>query len=166
MLDPFTAQPTVVLGSTLIGAWLLAWLTGEALVLAARVTRRPFLRQVHEQCGRAWQLTLVATAELSAVAGAGLPRRVELPVRHALVITTIGAVSWLVAKALFLVEDSVLNRVRLDVRDKRRARRVRTQLGVLRRLTAVTISVIAIATILMTFSAMRTYGASVLASAG
>lgn len=166
MLDPFTAQPTVVLGSTLIGAWLLAWLTGEALVLAARVTRRPFLRQVHEQCGRAWQLTVVATAELSAVAGAGLPHRVELPVRHALVIATIGAVSWLVAKALFLVEDSVLHRVRLDVRDNRRARRVRTQLGVLRRLTAVTISVIAIATILMTFSAMRTYGASVLASAG
>ena len=166
MFDPLTAQPTVVLGSALLGALLLGWLTGRGLVLAARLAGRPSLRRVHDQCGRAWQLTLVATAELSAVAGAGLPDRVEQPLRHGLVILTIGAVSWLVAKVIFVVEDLVLNRVRVDVRDNRRARRVRTQLGVLRRLTAVAITVIAIAASLMTFDAMRTYGASVLASAG
>ncbi|MFL6108572.1 MAG: mechanosensitive ion channel family protein [Marmoricola sp.] len=166
MYDPLTAQPTVVLGSALIGALLLGWLTGVALVLGGRLARRPFLRRVHEQCGRAWQLTLVATAELSSVSGAGLADSVERGLRHGLVILTIGAVSWLVAKVLFVVEDTVLRRVRVDVRDNRRARRVRTQLSVIRRLTAVAITVIAIAASLMTFDAMRTYGASVLASAG
>jgi small-conductance mechanosensitive channel len=164
--DPLTAQPTLVLGCTLLGALLLGWLTGRVLVLVARMSRRPFLRRAHQQCGRAWQLTLVATGELSAITGAGLSDRLERPVRHALVILTIGAVSWLVAQVLFLVEDSVVQRVRVDVRDNRRARRVRTQLSVIRRLTAVAITVIAIAAVLMTFSTMRTYGASVLASAG
>ena len=39
--------------------------------------------------------------------------------------------------AAFLVEDSVMHRVKVDVRDNRRARRVRTQMGIIRRLTAV-----------------------------
>ena len=166
MFDPLTARPTLVLGGALVGALLLGWITGRSLVVAARLTGRGSLRRVHDQCGRAWQLTLVATAELSAVAGASLPDRVERPLRHGLVILTIGAVSWLVAQVLFVVEDTVLRRVRVDVRDNRRARRVRTQLSVLRRLTAVAVTVIAIAASLMTFDAMRTYGASVLASAG
>jgi small-conductance mechanosensitive channel len=166
LIDPLTAQPTLVLGGALLGALLLGWLTGRVLVSVARLSRRPFLRRAHEQCGRAWQVTLVVTFELSALSGAGLSDRVEEPLRHGLVILTIGAVSWLAAKVLFMVEDTVLQRVRVDVRDNRRARRVRTQLSVIRRLTAVAITVIAIAAVLMTFSTMRTYGASVLASAG
>ena len=62
-------------------------------------------------------------SELVAVSSAGLPVEVERPVRHALVIATIGAVSWLAASVAFLVEDSVLHRVKVDVRDNRRARR-------------------------------------------
>lgn len=166
MLDLLTARPTLVLGATLIGALALGWLTGRALLVSARLSRRPSLRRVHAQCHRAWQATLLATAELAALAGADLPDRVEPPVRHALVIATIASVSWLVAQVLFVVEDTVLRRVRVDVRDNRRARRVRTQLGVIRRLTAVAITVIAAAAVLMTFDTMRTYGASVLASAG
>jgi small-conductance mechanosensitive channel len=145
---------------------VLGRVTGWAVDLAARLTRRPFLRRAHEQCRGPWRATLVAVGELAAVGGAGLPADVEEPLHHALVIATIATVSWLVAAVVFLVEDAVLQRVRVDVRDNRRARRVRTQLSVLRRLTAVVITVIAAAAVLMTFDTMRTYGASVLASAG
>ncbi|WP_149751850.1 mechanosensitive ion channel family protein [Nocardioides antri] len=144
----------------------MGWLSGRALALAARVARRPFLLRAHERCHLAWLATLVSASELAAVGSAGLPLDVQRPVRHALVIATIGAVSWLVASVAFLVEDGVLRRVKVDVRDNRRARRVRTQLGIIRRLTAVLVTIIGLAAALMTFDTMRTYGASVLASAG
>jgi small-conductance mechanosensitive channel len=166
MLDLLTERTTLVLLGTLAGSVALAWLAGKALLVAAKATRRPFLRRAHRRCHTAFLATLVSMSEMSAVRSAGLPADVEDPLHHALVISTIGAVSWLVASIAFLVEDTVLNRVRLDVRDNRRARRVRTQLGIIRRLTAVLVTIVGIAAALMTFDTMRTYGASVLASAG
>jgi small-conductance mechanosensitive channel len=166
MLDLLTDRTTVVLLGTLAGALAIAWLSGKAVPIAARLTRRPFLLRVHDRCHKAWLATLVTVGLLSAVPNAGLSYGVERPLRHALVIATIGAVSWLVASVAFLVEDGVMNRVRIDVRDNRRARRMRTQMGIVRRLTAVLVTIIGVAAALMTFDTMRTYGASVLASAG
>ena len=166
MLDLLAERPILVPSGTLVAAIALAWLSGRALVLGARWARRPFLRRAHDRCHRAWLATLVAVSELSALHSAGLPAGVEQNVRHALVIATIGAVSWLIASVAFLIEDSVLRRVKVDVRDNRRARRVRTQMGVIRRLTAVIVAILGAAAALMTFDTMRTYGASVLASAG
>lgn len=165
-MTALTQQTFLVLAGTFVGALALSWTSARSVDLVARWTRRPGLRRVHQQCGPAWRATLVAVGELVAVSGADLPEDVEGPVRHALVVATIAAVSWLAARVVFLAEDTVLNRVRVDVRDNRRARRVRTQIATLRRLTAVIITVIALAAILMTFDTMRTYGASVLASAG
>lgn len=168
MLDALLVRPTFVLGGTLIGAVLLGWLSGRISIGIARVADRAYVRRFHDQCGRAWQATLVSLGELSALPAADLPRRVEEPMHHGFVIAAICSVSWLTARIIFVVEDSVLRRVKRDMRDSdnRRARKVRTQLATLRRLTAVVITVIAGAAVLMTFDAMRTYGASVLASAG
>lgn len=166
MLDVLTARPTLTLGLTFLGALLLAQLTRGITLLVARLARRPRLREVHERCGWPWLATLVSWGELVAVRHAGLPGEVAGPLRHLFVLATIASVSWLIGQVLFLVEDGVLRRVRVDVRDNRRARRMRTQITVIRRLTAVVVTVIAMAAMLMTFDAMRTYGASVLASAG
>ncbi|MEZ0579496.1 mechanosensitive ion channel family protein [Nocardioides sp. MH1] len=166
MLDVLSEPTTVLLLGTLVGAVAIGWLSARAVLVAARVTRRPFLERIHDRCHRSWLATLVTVGELSAVRSAGLPAEVERPLGHLLVIATIGAVSWLVASIAFLVEDGVMHHVDVDVRDNRRARRVRTQMGIIRRLTAVLITVIGLAAALMTFDTMRTYGASVLASAG
>ncbi len=166
MLTFLTDHTTLVLAGALVGAVAVAWLSARAIVLAARLTRRPFLRRAHDRCHRAWLATLVTVGELVAVPAAGLPPDVERPLRHAVVIAAIGAFSWLAATVAFLIEDSVLHRVRIDVADNRRARRLRTQVSIVRRLTAVLVTVIGLAAALMTFDAMRTYGASVLASAG
>ncbi len=166
MPDLLTDHTTLVLLGTLLAAVGIAWLSGRLALLASRLARRPFLRRAHDRCHRAWLATLVAVGELSVVRTAGLPEDVEQPLRHVLVIATIGAISWLVACVAFLVEDGVLHRVRIDIRDNRRARRLRTQMGIVRRLTAVLVTVIGLAAALMTFDTMQTYGASVLASAG
>ena len=65
-----------------------------------------------------------------------------------------------------MLEDAALQRYRIDVADNRHARRVRTQVQVLRRITVAILVLCAIAAILLTFPSARALGASLLASAG
>lgn len=87
-------------------------------------------------------------------------------VEHALTIALIISLAWLLGQLAFVVEDGVAARYRVDVTDNRHARRIRTQMQVLRRLTAAVIVIVAVAAILFTFPGMRTIGTSLLASAG
>ncbi|WP_306419160.1 mechanosensitive ion channel domain-containing protein [Cellulomonas telluris] len=87
-------------------------------------------------------------------------------VEHALLVATIVAVTWLVGSLAFVFEDLALQRYRVDVKDNRHARRVRTQVQVLRRITVAVLVVIGAAAVLLTFPGARAVGASVFASAG
>jgi small-conductance mechanosensitive channel len=87
-------------------------------------------------------------------------------VLHALVILVIAAVAWLVGALLLVLEDVALARWRTDVPDNMKARRVRTQVVMLRRVTVVAIVVMTAGVVLMTFPDVRALGASLLASAG
>ncbi|TDC59636.1 mechanosensitive ion channel [Micromonospora sp. KC207] len=87
-------------------------------------------------------------------------------VLHMLVLGIIATVSWLVASLLVVVEDVALARFRVDVPDNRHARRVRTQVVMLRRLTIAVIVILALGVMLMTFPSVRGVGAGVLTSAG
>jgi small-conductance mechanosensitive channel len=87
-------------------------------------------------------------------------------IHHTFLILTIAAGTWFFAALLVFVEDLGLVRYRVDVPDNRYARRVRTQVLVLRRLTVVAAVVIGLAAILLTFPVLQAAGASLLASAG
>jgi hypothetical protein len=81
-------------------------------------------------------------------------------------ILLIAASAWLLAALVAFATDITLGRHRIDVPDNRVARRIRTQTLIVRRLAIVLIVLIAFAAILMTFPAVQTFGASLLASAG
>lgn len=85
---------------------------------------------------------------------------------HVLVIALIGTATWLVGTLAFVVEDAALSRYRVDVKDNRHARRVRTQVQLLRRITVAVLVVVAVAAVLLTFPGVSAFGASLLASAG
>ncbi|NJP33905.1 mechanosensitive ion channel family protein [Micromonospora thermarum] len=85
---------------------------------------------------------------------------------HVLVLAVIATAAWLVAALLVVAEDTALARFRVDVPDNRHARRVRTQVVMLRRLTIAVIVVLTLGVMLMTFPAVRGIGAGVLTSAG
>jgi len=85
---------------------------------------------------------------------------------HVLQIAAIATIAWLVGVLAFVVEDGTLARYRMDVPDNRHARRIRTQITVLRRLTVAVLALCAIAGVLMTFPSARAAGASLFASAG
>lgn len=81
-------------------------------------------------------------------------------------IVGIAVGAWLLGAVLLFVEDLGMGRARTDTRDNRVARRVRTQVLIIRRLTVAGVVVLAIGAILLSFPGVRALGASVLASAG
>lgn len=85
---------------------------------------------------------------------------------HLLVLAVIASAAWLVAALLVVFEDTALARFRVDVPDNRHARRVRTQVVMLRRLTIAVIVILTVGVMLMTFPSVRGIGAGVLTSAG
>jgi small-conductance mechanosensitive channel len=85
---------------------------------------------------------------------------------HLMLLAVIATTARFVASLLLVTEDTAHARFRTDVPDNRQARRIKTQIGILRRLTIAAIVVLAVGVMLMTFPAARGIGTSVLASAG
>ncbi|GIJ22623.1 mechanosensitive ion channel family protein [Micromonospora lutea] len=158
---------------------VVAALAAAAIALAVvevvhRLTRRwgrrsLLLTELTEHAHRSFQIVATVLAVQFAVrfsTGYAVGTAWRQAVLHLLVIAIIAAVAWLVASLLVVVEDTALARFRVDVPDNRHARRVRTQVVMLRRVTIVVIVVLALGVMLMTFPAVRGIGAGVLTSAG
>lgn len=93
-----------------------------------------------------------------------VPTAVGIDLGFKVVVVAAGA--WLASAVVFFLVDLGLGRYRTDVRDNRAARRARTQVLVLRRVSIAVIVVIGIAAILLSFPGASTAGTSLLASAG
>lgn len=132
-----------------------------------RLSRRsPLLGELAARAHRPAQLVVTLLAlqfALRTVTAAGGWRP---PLLHGLWLAFIAAGAWLVAALLIVVEDAALARFRTDVQDNRNARRIHTQVTVVRRVTIAVIAMLALGAMLVTFPAARAAGASVLASAG
>ncbi|HEU0205313.1 MAG TPA: mechanosensitive ion channel family protein [Pseudolysinimonas sp.] len=87
-------------------------------------------------------------------------------IAHGFLILTIVAGGWFVGAVLGALLTHAINRYRVDVADNRIARKVRTQLAIVRRLVFVVVAVVVLGVVLLTFPAVRVAGTSVLASAG
>ncbi len=97
----------------------------------------------------------------------GLPREEwHRGARHVLYLADIGVLAWGAIAALMIIMDLALSHYRTDVSDNRNARRVHTQISVIRRIGIAGFAVVSIGAMLLTFPAFRAAGASVLASAG
>ena len=77
-------------------------------------------------------------------------------------IGSIAAAAWLLIELVRFATEMALGHYRIDVPDNRIARRIRTQVLILRRVAVVIIVIIA----MLTFPSIQAFGASVLASAG
>ncbi|SDR27812.1 mechanosensitive ion channel family protein [Thermostaphylospora chromogena] len=95
------------------------------------------------------------------------PEGDEDPVARVLGLAMIAFVTWLVIQAAYAITDVVLDRLgNVEGEANRRARRIRTQIGLVRRVAAAVVVVIALGAMLFTFPAVRALGAGLLASAG
>jgi small-conductance mechanosensitive channel len=110
---------------------------------------------------------LVVTVATWAATAATFPHEELRPtLMHAFLIATIAVGAWFVSALVGFGIGLGMSRYRIDTKDNKVARRMRTQLALVRRLSTVVIGILAIASILLTFPGVEAVGASVLASAG
>lgn len=81
-------------------------------------------------------------------------------------LLVVGAVALVVFQLVQAAEELVLARYRADPAGRFQARRIRTQVTVLRKIVVVIIGVVTLASMLMVFESVRQFGTSILASAG
>jgi small-conductance mechanosensitive channel len=153
--------------AVLAAALLAFFLTAAVHRVTTRFGRRSvFLADLARQAHRPFQVAVVVYAVQQAVRSTGGAFPGRTGVLHALVLVVIAAVAWLIAAVLLAGEDVALTRWRTDVPDNVRARRLHTQVVMLRRVTVAAIVLVTIGVMLMTFPAVRAVGGGVLASAG
>ena len=81
-------------------------------------------------------------------------------------IFLIVALSFLIVHGINAVQAALLSRHRIDVPDNASARRIHTQVSVIRKVIVAAVVIIATGSILMLFDPVRQFGTSILASAG
>jgi small-conductance mechanosensitive channel len=111
-----------------------------------------------------WVMILLA-ASLSGELLA-LPPALSEFTKHLFAIVLLGLIAWLLIEAVHALSDIILLRFPAGDKDDLRARRVYTQINVLRRIVIAIIVTIGLAVILMTFPRVRQLGTAILASAG
>tara|TARA_R110000782_G_scaffold20675_10_gene55828 strand:+ start:6750 stop:7889 length:1140 start_codon:yes stop_codon:yes gene_type:complete len=165
-----TAKAVFVGAGVLGGAILVAFVIHlVAFGVLGRLARGPGpLRDVMLK-GVRWPtllLLIVACLHLVSPAVTGSMGVVEGVLRHGLTIGLIVSVAWLLARVLDGLVRATLERFDTTVADNLEARRIHTQLVVVRRVILVTIVIVSAGAVLMTFSSARQVGTSILASAG
>ncbi len=119
-----------------------------------------------KHCYKPFQWTVVVFAIRLAFATALSEEETPTGLNQILSIVLIGVVSWLLIKIVIVLEEYVVGRFQMDVKDNLQARKIHTQLRVLKRIITITVAVVALASMLMTFPKVRQLGTAILASAG
>lgn len=86
--------------------------------------------------------------------------------KQAASLLLIGAIGFILFQLVNAVEEAVLAQFRIDVKDNLEARKVYTQVKVLKKIAIVVIILFTTASMLMVFDSVRQLGTSILASAG
>ncbi|MEW9529698.1 mechanosensitive ion channel family protein [Microbispora sp. NPDC049125] len=167
-------------GAVLTAAWNWASL---GIAVAAAIVAVEMVRRVLKSrlIGERWALAGpvvrrctwpgFATAVLATVSAVYTPGMSgwlsQSFLRQMFTLLLIVCVTWLVIQAAYAVTDVVLDRLtRVEGERNRRARRIRTQITLVRRVSAAVVVVVALGAMLFTFPQVRALGAGLLASAG
>ncbi|MBB5077939.1 mechanosensitive ion channel family protein [Nonomuraea endophytica] len=164
-----------------MSTWAILALSVAGAIIVVEVARRllsragakwGLARHLVEHCTWAGFATAVVIAANVAFVPAmfgGTPQERTLGegVDRVLGLITIACVTWLIVGAAYAVTDVILDRLVLVEGDRnRRARRIMTQIALVRRVATAVIIVVALGAMLFSFPQVRALGAGLLASAG
>jgi small-conductance mechanosensitive channel len=151
----------VAVAIALVAALAVAVVT--KLIVLAATKRREWPRALTMKARHPYRLLLVVIAVWIAIS-------LTMPgmawVNHLFLILLIAVGAWFVGAIVGFAIELGMGRYRIDVPDNRVARRIQTQLAIVRRLAYAVIVIVAAGSILLTFPGVQAVGASVLASAG
>ncbi|MGD8375610.1 MAG: mechanosensitive ion channel [Acidobacteriota bacterium] len=165
-------EPLLWTAVTVAGAFVAGYLLHVVLwAIVAAVSRRTGTGvddSVIRHCRRPTVLILPCLAGYLSLPfverWAGAPARGFLG--DLLVMLLIVSVAWTVIRLTSVAQDIVTSRFDVDAADNLRARAVLTQFGILRKIVAVVVVILALGMILMSFERFRQVGTGILASAG
>jgi len=111
-------------------------------------------------------VTLVAVYIALPFAVDYIPPDVETLLEGLLHGVTVLAIAWLLVALVMMAEDIIEQRYSLEEADNLQARKITTQVRILRRIVVIVIGVLSLAAILMQYEPFRELGTGILASAG
>ncbi|MBW5482849.1 mechanosensitive ion channel family protein [Streptomyces bambusae] len=160
-------RPLAVVGGVVVVTLLAGWLLDLLLRHAdARHGETP-LWGLLRRCRVPFQLVLAAGLLRATYRQARVLPGHAGGLGQALTLVLIAAAAWLLVRIATAVVDTAYARYALArAADEARVRRIRTQVTLIHRVVTAVVVVVALAAMLLTFPAMRTLGASMLASAG
>lgn len=164
------APQSIVSSSVVVIALLLALIGAELL----RAVARPIVRRHDSEIGAALlersrgPLRVVFPAVVLALISplVPMPEAAAVLYDNTLRVVLISGALWAAFRTLAVIENSLLSRFNVDVEDNLKARKVHTQIRVIRRILAAFLLVFGIAALLLTFDPVRQIGTTLLASAG
>lgn len=162
-------QGGLFLGAVVVAAVVAAachYLLVAILSRLAKRSRSPVDELLIKHLRRPVLWIMVVVAIRLTIDPLDLPVGLENLAKTVFSMLLIALVSWLVVRATYVLSDAVAMRFKVDVKDNLRARKIHTQLRVLRRLIIIVVVIVAVASILMTFPKVRQLGTAILASAG
>jgi small-conductance mechanosensitive channel len=116
--------------------------------------------------GRAVRRLTPLIALILASPALAVSAELETVFRNAVSLVLIGGVAFVLFELLNAAEAVVLQQYRIDVADNLEARKIHTQVRVLKKVAVVVIGIVTLASVLMVFEPVRQLGTSILASAG
>lgn len=152
----------------------LAAAVGSMLVIDVGVTlalyligrRSSLVREVDRRCRRPAAVFAVLLGVELGTSGSALPSADRADVHHLTLLVLLGVGAWLAIEAVLALEDRWLRKYDIAAANNLLARKKRTQILVLNRVTVGVMGGITFAVMLMTFHEVRALGTSLLASAG
>lgn len=154
----------------LLGAGLVGWLGYRLLfrflrTVASRTDTDVDEVLVRHAAGPSRALLPVLAVNF-VLPAADLPAAVGSVAGHVLAVLLILSVAWLAVAGLRAGQEVVLARFDVGVRDNLRARKVHTQVDILRKILTVVVAVVTLAAVFLHFDSLRRLGTGILASAG
>jgi len=159
-------RPLIVIGGSVAFTLLIGWATDLLLRKADERHSETPLWGLLRRARVPYQLVLCAAMLRGSYDQAQLQGNHSVGVGQALTLVLIGATAWLVVQVAASIVETSYTRYARAHHDAARVRRVRTQVSLIMRVVTAIVGVVAAASMLLTFPAMRAAGASLLASAG
>ncbi|MFB9461376.1 mechanosensitive ion channel family protein [Streptomyces cinereospinus] len=161
-------RPLIVIGGSILLGLVIGWATDRLLRKADERHPETPLWGLLRRGRIPYQLVLCAATLRGSYDEAQLLQDHHVGVGRTLTLVLIGSAAWLVIRIAAAVVETSYSRYANGRarRDPARVRRVRTQVTLITRVVTAIVGVMAIASMLLTFPAMRAAGASLLASAG
>jgi len=155
-----------VLATALLVGFIIHYMSFLILERLTKHTQNAFDDSLVKYCREPSRLIILLIVVSFILPLLNLPPKILELLRHIISLCFIASVAWLLIQMSFALEDVILRRYEIDIKDNLQARKIRTQLQIFKRIVMVVICIIALAAMLMTFDKVRQLGTSILASAG